>query len=86
MVRVDGAKEAHLTRLAHARGHGSVADDGRVGKRKDAGPVVVVEGVQNKVVLASQLLPGRFDMRLEGPLQKTKGGAESGLRAVTMMS
>lgn len=86
MVRVDGAKEAHLARLAHARGHGGVADDSGVGKGKDASPIMVVKGVQDKVVLSSQLLPSRFDMRLERPLQEAESGAESGLWTITMTS
>ena len=86
MVRVDRAKKAHLPGLAHARGHGSVADDGRVGKGKDASAVMVVKGVQDKVVLASQLPPSRFNMWLEGPFQEAECGAQGGLRAVTMMS
>lgn len=47
---------------------------------------MVVKGVQDKVVLASQLPPSRFNMWLEGPFQEAECGAQGGLRAVTMMS
>ena len=56
-IRVDGAKKAKLARLAHARGHGRVPDDSRVGKREDAGAVLIIKWIQDQTMLLDQLLP-----------------------------
>ncbi len=56
-IGVDGAKKAKLARLAHARGHGRIPDNSRVGKRENAGAVLIIKGVQDQTMLLGQLLP-----------------------------
>ncbi len=56
-IRVNSAKKAKLARLAHARGHGCIPDDGRVRKGENAGAVPIIKGVQDQAMLLGQLLP-----------------------------